>query len=288
MARPLRIEFPGALYHVTARGNARSEIFLGDDDRWLFLSILADLVERYNWICHGYCLMGNHYHLLIETPDGNLSQGMRQLNGIYTQKLNRNHARTGHVFQGRFKSIVVDKDSHLLELCRYVVLNPVRAGMARHPKEYPWSSYCATAGLKKKSDFLSTDWILAQFGNDRKQAQLEYQRFVLAGISEESPWKKLVGQCLLGEEPFLEKLFPFLQKKTGFTEIPRVQRFALRPPLEKLFPGGQSKPHRNKAIAAGHIEHGYSQQSIAAHLGLHYATVSRIIKKERNTSKNKT
>ncbi|WP_459937617.1 hypothetical protein [Desulfonatronum parangueonense] len=151
--------------------------------------------------------------------------------------------------------------------------------MARHPKEYPWSSYCATAGLKKKSDFLSTDWILAQLGNDRKQAQLEYRRFVLAGISEEAPWKKLVGQCLLGEEPFLEKLFPFLQKKTGFTEIPRGQRIALRPPLEKLFPGGQSKPHRDKAIAAGHIEHVYSQQSIAAHLGLHYATVSRIIKK---------
>ncbi len=187
MARPLRIEFPGALYHVTARGNARSEFFWGDDDRWLFFSILADLVERYNWICHGYCLMGNHYHLLIETPDGNLSEGMRQLNGIYTQKFNRSHARTGHVFYGRFKSIVVDKDSHLLELCRYVVLNPVRAGMARHPKDYPWSSYCATAGLKKKLDFLSTDWILAQFGNDRKQAQPKYRRFVLAGISEGSP-----------------------------------------------------------------------------------------------------
>lgn len=288
MARPLRIEFPGALYHVTARGNARSEIFLDDNDRWLFFSILADLVERYNWICHGYCLMGNHYHLLIETPDGNLSGGMRQLNGIYTQKFNRSHARTGHVFQGRFKSIVVDKDSYLLELCRYVVLNPVRAGMAQHPKDSPWSSYCATAGLKKKPGFLSTDWILAQFGNDRKKAQLEYRRFVLAGISEDSPWKKLVGQCLLGEEPFLEKLFPFLQKKTGFSEIPRVQRFALRPSLEKLFPGGQSKPRRNKTIATANIGHGYSQQSIAAHLGLHYATVSRIIKKERNASKDKT
>lgn len=164
---------------------------------------------------------------------------MRQLNGIYTQKFNRSHAGAGHVFQGRFKSIVVEKDSHLLELCRYVVLNPVRAGMARHPKDYPWSSYCGTAGLKKL-DFLSADWLLAQFGNDRKHAQREYRRFVLAGMDEESPWKKLVGQCLLGEEAFLEKLFPFLQKKAGFTEIPRVQRFALRPPLGKVFPGGQS------------------------------------------------
>ncbi|SDB55897.1 REP element-mobilizing transposase RayT [Desulfonatronum thiosulfatophilum] len=289
MARPLRIEFPGALYHVTARGNARSEIYLGDGDRLLFLSILADLVERYNWICHGYCLMGNHYHLLIETPDGNLSEGMRQLNGIYTQKFNRTHGRVGHVFcQGRFKSIVVDKDSHLLELCRYVVLNPVRAGMARHPKDYPWSSYCATAGLKKKLGLLTSDWILSQFGNDRQKAQQEYRKFVLAGISEESPWKKLVGQCLLGAESFLEKLSPFLREKAVFTEIPRVQRFALRPSLEVLLPERQSKPSRNKAIAAAHIDHGYSQQSIAAHLGLHYATVSRIIKKERNTSKNKT
>jgi len=288
MARPLRIELPDALYHVTARGNAGREIFLENGDKWLLLSILADLVKRYNWICHGYCLMDNHYHLLIETPDGNLSAGMRQLNGIYTQKFNRKHGKTGHVFQGRFKSIMVDKDSYLLELCRYIVLNPVRAGMAQHPKDYPWSSYCATAGLEKKLGFLSTDWILAQFGNDRKQVQQEYRRFVLAGLSAESPWKKLTGQCLLGKEPFLEKLLPFLQKKTGCTEIPRIQRFALRPPLEQLFPSGQSKPHRNKAIATAHMDHGYSQQSIAAHLGLHYATVSRIIQKEQDQSKNKT
>jgi hypothetical protein len=229
--------------------------------------------------------MDNHYHLLIETPDGNLSEGMRQLNGFYTQKFNRSHGRTGHVFQGRFKSIVVDKDSYLLELCRYIVLNPVRAGIARHPKDYPWSSYRATAGLKKKLDFLSMDWILAQFGNDRKQAQQEYRRFVLAGINEESPWKKLAGQCLLGDGPFLEKLFPLLRKKAEFTEIPRVQRFALRPSVEELFPEGQSKPHRNKTIATAHIEYGYSQQSIAAHLGLHYATVSKIIKKERDKPK---
>ena len=190
MARPLRIEFPGALYHLTARGNARREIFLEDGDRWMFLSILADLVKRGNWICHGFCLMDNHYHLLIETPDGNLSEGMRQLNGIYTQKFNRNHAKVGHVFQGRFKSIVVDKDAYLLELCRYIVLNPVRAGMVEHPKDYLWSSYRATAGLTKKPDFLTSDWILAQFGDDRKRAKKEYRKFVLAGISEESPWEK--------------------------------------------------------------------------------------------------
>jgi putative transposase len=131
-------------------------------------------VERYNWICHAYCLMGNHYHLLIETPDANLSQGMRQLNGIYTQKFNRRHGRVGHVFQGRFKSVLVEKDSYLLELCRYIVLNPVRARIVTHPEDYPWSSFTFTAGSGKSPEFLSTDWVLAQFGRNRKEARKRY------------------------------------------------------------------------------------------------------------------
>ena len=126
MARPLRLEFAGALYHVTARGNERHSIFLGniDDDRGAFLDVLASTCERFNWICHAYCLMTNHYHLLVETPDANLSKGMHQLNGVYTQYVNRRHGRVGHLFQGRFKGILVERDSYLLELARYVVLNP--------------------------------------------------------------------------------------------------------------------------------------------------------------------
>jgi len=118
MARPLRIEYPGAIYHVTSRGNARQSIYQDDKDRQRFLGILDDVVKRFNWICHSYCLMSNHYHLLIETVDGNLSAGMRQVNGIYTQYINNRHHSTGHVFQGRFKAILVDKDAYLLELCR--------------------------------------------------------------------------------------------------------------------------------------------------------------------------
>jgi REP-associated tyrosine transposase len=131
MARPLRIEFAGALYHVTARGNNREAIFLGADeaDREAFLEILGAICERFNWVCHAYCLMTNHYHLLIETPDANLSGGMRQLNGVYTQYVNRTHRRVSHLFQGRFKGILVEREGYLLELARYVVLNPVRAGM---------------------------------------------------------------------------------------------------------------------------------------------------------------
>jgi REP element-mobilizing transposase RayT len=132
MARPLRIEFAGALYHVTARGDRQENIFVTDADRISFLEILKQVVERFNWLVHAYCLMDNHYHLLVETPDGNLGQGMRQLNGVFTQTSNRNHNRVGHVFQGRYKAILIQKDSYLLELSRYIVLNPVRARMVKY------------------------------------------------------------------------------------------------------------------------------------------------------------
>lgn len=165
MARPLRLEFPGAIYHVTARGNAQNDTFLDDEDRQLFLACLGEIVTRLNWLCHAYCLMDNHYHLLIETPEGNLSRGMRQLNGVYTQRFNRRHKRVGHLFQGRFKAIVVERDSYLLELCRYVVLNPVRARMVKHIEHYPWSSYPATMGLVPKAAWLSTDWLLSHLAS---------------------------------------------------------------------------------------------------------------------------
>ena len=147
MARPLRIEFPGALYHVTARGNARAPIFLEDADRQLLLATLGDAHERHGWLCHAYCLMPNHYHLLLGTPEANLSQGMRQLNGLYTQRFNRRHDRVGHVFQGRFKGILVERGAHLLELARYIVLNPVRAGIVACAEAYRWSSLRATQDL---------------------------------------------------------------------------------------------------------------------------------------------
>ena len=147
MARPLRLEFPGAIYHLTGRGNARQKVFFTDADRELFLSTLTGVVTRYHWICRAYCLMANHYHLLVETPKANLSIGMRQLNGIYTQSFNRRHNRVGHLFQGRFKAILVERDSHLLELCRYIVLNPARVMSGAKASTWKWSSYRATAGL---------------------------------------------------------------------------------------------------------------------------------------------
>ena len=157
MARPLRIEYPGAVYHVTSRGNARQDIYLDDKDRLRFLKIVQQVIDRFNWLCHAYCLMGNHYHLLIETVDPTLSRGMRHLNGVYTQTFNRRHQRVGHVFQGRFKAILVERDAYLLQLSRYVVMNPVRAKMVRAAKDWPWSSYRVTAGLSESTGLVSTD-----------------------------------------------------------------------------------------------------------------------------------
>lgn len=167
MARTLRLEFEGALYHITSRGNRRETIYETPDDRERFLEILGGVREKYNWLCHAYCLMGNHYHLLIETPEANLSKGMRQLNGVYTQCFNKAHARVGHVFQGRYKAILVEKETYLLELARYIVLNPVRAGMVSSPSEWPWSSYRATAGEIPPLDYLSTDWLLSVLTENR-------------------------------------------------------------------------------------------------------------------------
>jgi REP element-mobilizing transposase RayT len=146
MARPLRLEFAGALYHVTARGDGREDIYRAEGTRRLFLDVLGGVYRRFHWVVHAYCLMTNHYHLLVETPDANLSKGMRELNGVYTQRFNRTYDRAGHVFQGRYKAILVQKEAYLLELARYVVLNPVRARMVRAPGEWPWSSYRAMIG----------------------------------------------------------------------------------------------------------------------------------------------
>ncbi len=183
MARPLRIEYPGAVYHITSRGNAKLPIYEHFNDKKQFLSILTDLVERYRWLCHAYCLMDNHYHLLIETIEPNLSAGMRQLNGVYAQTFNRKYQRVGHLFQGRYKSIVVEKKTYLLELARYIVLNPVRAKMISNPSKYSWSSYKAISGLIKPPPFLTTDWILNQFGKKKGIAQKKYREYVREGLN---------------------------------------------------------------------------------------------------------
>lgn len=283
MSRPLRLEFPGALYHVTARGNAREDIFFDDEDKALFLAVLAETVARFGWLCHAYCLMDNHYHMMIETPDGLLSLGMRQLNGVYTQRLNRRHGRVGHVFQGRFKAILVERESYLLELCRYVVLNPIRAKMVKDINRYRWSSYPATIGSLPAPNWLTTDWMLGQFGRQRAAARRKYAEFVAEGKNLPAPWSDLKGQVLLGSECFVERMQPLLEEKGELKEIPRGQRLAHRPGLAVLFPAHvrADKRTRDAAIRLAYLEYGYTMAAIARQAGIHYSTVSKVIKGER-------
>jgi len=279
MARPLRIEYPGAVYHVTSRGNEKKPVFKDDTDRQNFLNTLQHVNKRYNWICHAYCFMTNHYHLLIETPDGNLSLGMRQLNGVYTQLFNKRHGRTGHLFQGRYKAILIQKDSHLLEVCRYVVLNPVRARMVERPEDWKWSSYLATAGRGKSHSSLTTEWVLGQFSGKRGKAEKEYRQYVSWGIGKSTIWTEVRGQALLGAEGFVDQLVDHLKKHREIPEIPRSQRYTDRPSLEELFNEKTTgnKIKRNRAISEAVKKHGYRQREIADHLGMYFTSISRIV-----------
>ena len=258
----------------------RAQIFEDDADRKLFLKILGQVVKRFNWLCHAYCLMDNHYHLLIETPEGNLSAGMRQLNGVYTQAFNRSHGRDGHLFKGRFKAILVEKESHLLELCRYIVLNPVRAGIAAQPADYRWSSYLPTIGNAARPEFLATEWLLGNFSTSLAESCRRYRNFVREGMSNsESPWGELVGQILLGTETFVQQARGLLGEKDEIAEIPRIQRHVGRPHLDELFPPDTALPkaERNRLIRLSHGKHGYTLKEISQALGIHYTTVSKVI-----------
>jgi len=291
MARQLRIEYPGAVYHVTSRGNAGHAIFADDGDRAAFLKVLQAVVGRFRWRCHAYCLMGNHYHLLIETPEPNLSRGMRQLNGVYTQAYNRRHGQAGHVMQGRFKAILVEKESYLVQLCRYIVRNPVAAKLTKKVEDWPWSSFQATAGLVPAPTWLEIDWILGQFGETREAAQAHYQQFVAAGPKDDRPWDELTGRIFLGGADFARKLMDLLDDQRTPTEIPREQRLALRPPLEVLFPEETvgDRAERNQRMRRAHVDFGYSLKEIGDFLGIHYATVSRVVKKvEEEMADSKT
>lgn len=285
MARPLRIEFAGAVYHVTSRGNGRQQIFLDDEDNRKFLETLGKTLDRFHWLCHAFCLMVNHYHILVETPEANLSKGMHHLNAAFCQAHNKRHDRVGHLFQGRFRSIVVDRESYLLELARYVVINPVRAGMVARPEDWPWSSYRATAGLPLSPaaagafDFLTTAWLLGQFGRTEAAARQRYRAFVSAGIGTDSPWSKLQSQIFLGKETFLERLKEVLPEKAAVQEIPKLQRYANRPPLKDIFGEWKTRRKRDEAIVASYITYGYEQKEIARFLGMHYTTVCRAIKR---------
>lgn len=232
MARKLRLEYAGALYHLTARGNERKEVFRDDIDRQRFIALLAHEVKQLRWRLHAYCLMGNHYHLLVETPEPNLARGMRRINSAYSQRFNRRHDRVGHLFQGRYHSILVHKESYLLELSRYIVLNPVRAGMVARAHHWPWSSYRATVGLVPAPGFLEVRWLLEQFHSDLERAREAYQGFVNHD-EVRCPWDNFRGSAWLGSESFGE-LVKALLKGKNLRDVPKAQQQSPRPTQEQV------------------------------------------------------
>lgn len=278
MSRPLRLQLPGGTYHVTARGNDRQPIFEDDDDCARFLIVLSSAVARYHVRCHAYCLVGNHYHLLLQTLEPNLSAAMRHLNGVYTQSFNRRHQRCGHVLQGRFGAQLVDGDAYLREVCRYIVLNPVRAGLVAHPGEWRWSSFLATAGKTAAPGFLSVDWVRNLSGaRTRAEATRRFVSFVEAGIGvAETLVDRFRSKPVMGEG-VVGRLDDSRREATECVEFPRAQRFASRPPLARIFAGVASKADRNGRVVQAVREYGYTMREVAEFLGRHYATISRVL-----------
>jgi putative transposase len=275
MSRPLRLEFPDALYHLTSRGDRREAIYEDDDDRSAFLQVFSSVIEQFNWVCYAYCLMDNHYHLLVQTPDANLSKGMRQLNGVYTQAYNRRHEKSGHLFQGRYKSILVDEESYLLELGRYIVLNPVKAGMVKRPDQWKWSSYQAMVGETVSPEWLSSDYLLSQFSVQRKTAVRKYREFVMDGVKNGPIWSQLSNQVYLGDQRFVDKVQQHMHAQQKDLQIPKIQKRAVAKTIDEYERMAQS---RDDAIRLAYASGAYSYQALGDYFGLHFTRIGKIVR----------
>jgi putative transposase len=280
MTRPLRLEFAGALYHVTSRGDHREAIYRDDIDRAAWLQTLALVCKRFNFVIHSYCQMTNHYHALVETPEGNLSQGMRQLNGLYTQHFNRRHQLTGHLFQGRYQAILVQKESHLMALARYVVLNPLRARMVRSLDEWPWSSHRYLTNDGNPPEWLATDWLLGQFGLTRSQAIRRYRQFVLDGVGADSPFKLVSHRLILGDAAFIER-HRNCARDESLHDISKEHRRAVAWTLDEY---RRTFPDRDQAMASAYFSTAFTMAKIAEFFGVSQRTVNRAVKKIENKS----
>jgi REP element-mobilizing transposase RayT len=282
MARPIRIEYAGALYHVTSRGDRREDIYLDDEDRLDWLKVLTQVCQRFNWVVHAFCQMTNHYHLLVETIDGNLSKGMRQLNGVYTQHVNQRHSQVGHLFQGRYKAILVQKEGHLLELSRYVVLNPLRARMVKTLDDWPWSSYQSMIGQADVPPWLDADWLLNQFGRQRIRARQKYQQFVMEGKGLPSPLEATRHQLILGDDQFVDRM----REECNSDQLEETSRAQRRMRAKSLTDYEQVSKTRNEAMSKAYNSGVYSMREIGEYFGVHYMTVSRAVRQFENEVKS--
>lgn len=283
MSRALRVEFPGAFYHVTSRGNERKDVFANQRDREKFLSFLESAAGRYGAVIHVWCQLSNHYHLLLETPSGNLSQIMHHINGAYTTYFNTKRKRAGHLFQGRFKAILIEEDEYATQLSRYIHLNPVRAGIVAKPEDYEWSSYRSYIGKSSRPKWLKTDFIQGFFADKPGVAQKEYRAFVedLLGQEYEDPLKQVVASCMLGTQEFNERITAtYLDVREKDDNLPSLRALSHQPSLgeicnavEAVF-GRSKKQARQAAIYFCHKYSGSSLRGIGDIFGLKESAIS--------------
>jgi REP-associated tyrosine transposase len=283
MARQLRIEYPHAFYHVTSRGNERKDIFRNDKDRERFLGYLETSVARYKAVIHVYCLMSNHYHLLLSTPEANLSEIMRHINGGYTAYFNKRHNRAGHLFQGRFKAILVDADPYAGELSRYIHLNPVRAGIVKMAEQYAWSSFAAYINKTATPPWCTTEWLLQYFGKKTTDARKAYRFFVGSAMSSsgEDPLKEATTGLILGGAEFIDDIREkYLDGKERGRDLPALKeltKISLETILEAVGREFSGKPEyvRKAAIYLSHRHSGRRLREIGEYFGTGESAVSQ-------------
>jgi putative transposase len=235
MARPLRIDFPSALYHVTSRGNEQRPIFRVDRDRLRFLDFSREAVERFGWSLTAWVLMDNHYHLVLQTAEANLSRGMHWLNGTYARWFNVRHQRAGHLFQGRFKAFLVEKESYFAEVLRYVVLNPVRAGMVMRPEDYSWSSYRQTSGFETPASWLDVATVYELFDREPSEAKRMYREFVMTRVDgQERLWDQVINGMYLGGESWARQMRSLVESWPRSSDHPSIQRAVGRPTMPAI------------------------------------------------------
>lgn len=276
MPRPPRLSIHGATYHVMARGNRKQLIFHSDRDRAKFLAIVSDSVERYGALLLAYCLMGNHFHLIVTTPRGNISAFMRQVNGVFTQYSNWRHQQVGHLLQGPFKAVIIESDIHLLTAVAYVLNNPVQAGRVSTASAWRWSSFRATAGLSAAPPFLSLEWIGRLFpAESRAESQYLFEKFMNG--KRDGPSYLQLSVPAVGSEAFMKRVRSYVGEMLFTRHVPRSYKALFRPSLGELFRDVRSKTERWLMIERAHAVHGYRLSEIARSLALHPGSVSRIL-----------
>ncbi|SFU84028.1 transposase [Pseudoduganella namucuonensis] len=273
MNRPLRVQFPGAIYHITARGNRRVQIYMDERDRLVWLSILGKVVTRHNGVVYCYCQMGNHYHLVVETPDANLPLIMQMLNGEYSQYFNHRHGLIGHLFQARYHAVLLRKDEQMMEVVRYTVLNPVRARLVKHAGDWIWSSHQANIQRVDAPEWLDTVWVLSRFDGEPARAIVAYERFVAQGVDMANPMLAMEHDLMLGH---IDIATLCGDNPPPLEFISKAQRSAFALPLAEY----ESRyAVRGEAIARAFASRAYTMQQIARHFKCSAKTVSRAVRK---------